>query len=157
MNQRFNKTESGREEIKSRSRKLSRPARNLLLIIDASRATADWVQLVHGATDADLKQLLDEGLIEAKADAAAVVAASPAMSVEEALGRFSHDQIYSLLTSQARDRLGLVRGFKVILDVERCANVEDLRTLAVQFLDQVETHQGQAHARQMRRAIGARA
>jgi len=153
MSQHFGKTDSGREEIKSRSRKLSRPARNLLLVIDASRSSEDWLQLVHRATEDDLKQLLSEGLVEAKQVAAAAVRPKAA-SIEQAIATLTHDQLYSLLTSQARDRLGLVRGFKLILDVEKSGNLDELRALALQFLEMVETHQGQAQARQMRRALG---
>lgn len=152
MSQRFSKTESGREEIKSRSRKLSRSARNLLLVIDASRSSEDWLQLVHRATPEDLQQLLSDGLIVAKQVAGA--ATPRAASIEQAIATLTHDQLYSLLTSQARDRLGLVRGFKLILDVEKSNGLDELRALALQFLEMVEEHQGQAQAKQMRRALG---
>lgn len=152
MSQHFGKTDSGREEIKSRSRKLSRPARNLLLVVDATRSSADWLQLVHRASDDDLKQLLSEGLIEAKQ--AAATAAPRAASIEQAIATLTQVQLYSLLTSQARDRLGLVGGFKFILDVEKCADLDELRKLGLKFLEMVETHQGQAQAQQMRRALG---
>jgi hypothetical protein len=156
MSQQYSKTDSGRDEIKSRSRKLSRAARNLLLVIDPTRGVADWLSLVHGATEADLRQLLAEGLIEPKAvpEAARAVTGLP---LEQALARFSHGQLYGLLTSQARDRLGLIRGLKLVLDTEKCANVDELRTLTKQFLEMVEAQQGKTHARQMRLAMGAAA
>ena len=47
------KTEAGRAEVQRKSLPLSRPARNLLLIIDASRSANDWLALVQGATAAD--------------------------------------------------------------------------------------------------------
>lgn len=151
MTQYFSKTDAGREEIKNRTRKLSRPARNLLLVIDATRSSQDWLQLVHRSTADDLKQLFTEGLIEAKQP---VAAAPRAASIEQAIAALSYDQLYSLLTSQARDRLGLVRGFKLVLAVEKCGNVDELRKLALEFLEMVETHQGEVQARQMRRALG---
>jgi hypothetical protein len=151
MNQRFGKTKLGSEEIKNRSRKLSRPARNLLLVIDTCRSASAWLQLVHRATEDDLKQLLSDGLIEEKqADAAA----PSARTIEQAIATLTHAQLYALLTSQARDRLGLVGGFKLILDVEKCANIDELRALGLKFLEMVEAHQGQAQAQQMRRALG---
>src|SRR4051812_22123859 len=115
MDGRLAKTAAGREEIKNRARKLTRPARNLLLIIDATRVGSDWMQLVHGATEADLRQLLAEGLVE---PTAAPVMARPAAwsSVAEALTELTYDQLYHLVTSQAKDRLGLIRGFKMVLD-----------------------------------------
>jgi hypothetical protein len=151
--QRYAKTDTGREEIKNRTRKLSRPARNLLLIVDATRSITDWLHLGHGSTETDLKQLLSEGLIEVK-QAVAVIPTAPARSIEQAIGTLSYDQLYGLMTSQARDRLGLIRGYKLILDIEKCSGPEELRKLAVQFLKMVETHQGQDEARQMRRALG---
>jgi hypothetical protein len=154
MNQRFGKTKSGSEEIKSRSRKLSRPARNLLLVVDTSRSASDWLQLVHRATEDDLKQLLSEGLIEEKTGSSSAAAAPSAQTIEQAIATLTQSQLTALLTSQARDRLGLVGGFKLILDVEKCANIDELRALALKFLEMVEAHQGPAQAQQMRRALG---
>ena len=106
MNQRCAKTDAGRDEIKNRSRKLSRPARNLLLVMDTTHTAQDWLHLVHGASEDDLQQLLAEGLIEGKDDSQAprVVAGA---SLADALARLPYDQLYSLLTSQARERFGL--------------------------------------------------
>jgi len=49
MADRYNKTESGRREIRERSLALSRTARNLLLILDGSRSGEEWVGMVHSA------------------------------------------------------------------------------------------------------------
>lgn len=151
MSQRYAKTEAGRAEIKSSTRKLPRSARNLLLIIDGSRPASDWTQLVHGASEADLARLLAEGLIE---PAAAVRGARGAATLQEAIGALSYDQLYGLLTSQARDRLGLIKGFKLILEVEKCSGLPELQALAVRFVDMVRDAQGDGAARQMRLALG---
>jgi hypothetical protein len=153
MNQRCAKSDAGRDEIKNRSRKLSRPARNLLLVMDTTHTAQDWLHLVHGATEADLQQLLSEGLIESKDEPQAARPASAA-SMAEAIGRLSYDQLYSLLTSQAKERFGLIKGYKMVLDVEKCSNIEELRALAVKFLDMVKQEQGDAVYRQMRVALG---
>ena len=63
MTHRFAKTERGRAEIANRGAKLPRSARNLLLIIDGSRAASNWVELIHGATSADFDLLLAKNLI----------------------------------------------------------------------------------------------
>ena len=154
MNGRFARSEAGREEIKNRNRKLSRPARNLLLVMDGSRPASDWIQLVHGATDADMQQLVADGLIE-PASADTPMRTNTRASLVEALKQLNYDQLYNLVTSQAKDRLGLIRGYKMVLDVEKCANVEELRALAVRFLELVKEHQGEGVARQMRLALGA--
>ncbi len=158
MTQRYAKTDAGRDEIRQRSRKLSRPARTLLLIIDDTHPVENWVHLVHGATEADLRQLMAEGLIAPKAQPAQEIkAARPALTLDQALERLSYDQLYGLVTGQARDRLGLIRGYKVVLDVEKCGSPQELRALAKEFLAMVAQHQGEAAARQMRHALGASA
>jgi hypothetical protein len=77
------------------------------------------------------------------------------MSVHEAVSQLSYDQLYTLLTSQARERLGLFAGYKFVLDVEKCANIEQLRALAERFLTLVKQHQGEAAEKQMRMALVA--
>ena len=156
MATRFSKTPAGRDEIKARSRRLSRSARNLLLILDESRPVESWVQLVHGATDEDTRQLLREGLIHEHFDAAvARSTAVRAVSLAEALAHLNYDQLYSLLTSQAKERLGLIAGFKFVLEVEKCVNIDEMRKLAERFLSLVKQHQGEAAERQMRIALSA--
>jgi hypothetical protein len=152
MGSRFSKTDAGREEIRNRTRKLSRTARNLLLIVDESRPAENWLQLVHGASMDDLRQLLESGLVQEQAGLAGQRAA---MSVHEAVSQLSYDQLYTLLTSQARDRLGLFAGYKFVLDVEKCANIDQMRALAERFLSLVKQHQGEAAEKQMRMALVA--
>jgi hypothetical protein len=154
MDHRFAKSDAGRQEIKAKSRSLSRTARNLLLIIDATRGASDWMQLVHGATEADLRQLLAEGLIE-PAKAAAGQLPSRSASLAEAVAKLSYDQLYNLMTSQAKERLGLIRGFKMVLEVEKCGNIDELRKLALVFFEQVKAQQGETAAKAMRMALGA--
>jgi hypothetical protein len=155
MDRRFIKTDAGREEIKSRTHKITRSARNLLLILDAARPGNDWVQLIHGATPTDLGLLLEQGLIErVRSDAPAAVRAAPAKTMAEALATLNYDQLYGLLTSQARDRLGLFKGFKIVLEVEKCSGLAELQALALRFVDMVRDAQGDGAARQMRLALG---
>ena len=93
MGSRFSKTDAGREEIRNRTRKLSRTARNLLLILDESRPADNWLQLVHGASADDLRQLQEAGLVQEQAGAPAGRQSSPAMSVHEAVAHLSYDQL----------------------------------------------------------------
>src|SRR5690349_513376 len=138
--QRFAKTEAGRAEIKASTKKLPRSSRNLLLIIDATRPAADWTQLIHGASEQDLTRLLDEGLIQS-AQADATAHAGRAANLGEAVAALGYDQLYGLLTSQARERLGLIKGFKMVLEVEKCAGLPELQALAVRFVDLVRDAQ----------------
>jgi hypothetical protein len=159
MGSRFSKTDAGREEIRNRTRKLPRTARNLLLILDESRPAENWLQLVHGADAGDLQQLIEAGLVQEHAGALPTQrdGTSTATSVHEAVAHLSYDQLYTLLTSQARERLGLFAGYKFVLDVEKCANIEQMRSLAERFLTLVKQHQGEAAERQMRLALVAAA
>lgn len=154
MHRRFIKTDAGRDEIKSRTHKITRTARNLLLILDAARPGTDWVHLIHGATPADLDLLVEQGLIELVKSDTPAAARTPAKTMAEAINSLNYDQLYGLLTSQARDRLGLFKGFKMILEVEKCSGLPELQTLAVRFVDMVREAQGDGAAKQMRLALG---
>ena len=153
MSPRYAKTEAGRAEIKSSTNKLPRSARNLLLIIDGTRPASDWTQLIHGATEEDLRHLLAAKLIE-PSEGEAARGTRGAATLEQAIGALSYDQLYGLLTSQARDRLGLIKGLKMVLKVEKCSGLPELQALAVRFVEMVRDTQGDGAARQMRLALG---
>lgn len=141
---RLAKTEAGRTEIQRKSLPLSRPARNLLLIVDTSRPAEAWMGLVQGATPADLQALLQAGLV---GDQAAVEApAAQRVSLAQALEAKGYQTLYARITAEARPRLGLIKGYKLILDVERCAGPAEIRALALRFVEQVRLIQGDAAA-----------
>jgi hypothetical protein len=159
MNSRCNKTEAGRAEIKARALPLSRTARNLLLIIDGSRPVAEWLGLVHGATEADVDGLLAQGLIEPVAAPAAAPSRSGNRepSVEQltaAMNALSYDQLYTLLTSQAKERFGLIKGYRFVLEVEKCANLQEMQGVAQRFLSELKQEHGEAGMRHLRLALG---
>ena len=153
MTLRFCKTDSGRAEISNRGGKLPRTARNLLLIIDGTRPASNWAELIHGATQADVELLLAKGLIEA-ARVEASRPSAPTQTLEAAVAGLNYDQLYGLLTSQAKERLGLIKGFKMVLDVEKCSGLAELQTLAVRFVGMVREVQGDGAAKKMRLALG---
>ena len=140
---RLAKTDAGRAEIQRKLLTLSRPGRNLLLIIDASRSAQDWLGLVQGAEVADLQALLQAGLV---APAAAAGSGTPRMSLAQALDSRSYKALYARITAEARPRLGLIKGYKLILDVERCQGPVEIRQLALRFVEQVRMTQGDAVA-----------
>lgn len=142
---RLTKTAAGRTEIQRKSLPLSRPARNLLLIIDGGRQAQEWISLVQGATPGDLQELVGAGLVADQAS----VAPPPApqrMSLAQALEAKSYRTLYDRITAEARPRLGLIKGYKLILDVERCAGPPEIRQLALRFVEQVRVMQGDAAA-----------
>ena len=161
------KTDAGRREITERRLPLSRPARNLLLIIDARRSAGEWLALVQGCGPAELQQLVGAGLVgrlaaqpvvpaePPAADAATALAAAQTstptpstahMSLADALLAQSYRLLYDRLTAEARPQLGLIRGYKLILNIEKCAGPVEIRALALQFVEQVRGVKGDAEA-----------
>jgi hypothetical protein len=151
MADRFVRTEAGRREIRERQLSLSRAARNLLLVIDASKPAPDWLALVAGSTAADLAALRDAGLIAPSGDDAP----RAALTLAQALQARSYRELYDLLTQQARPRLGLIRGYRMVLEVEKCNGADEIRALAQRFVDLVRDVQGEAEAQALRRQLGA--
>lgn len=149
------KTDAGREEIKSRGLALSRSARNLLLVIDGTRSAAEWLVLVHGTVEADLANLLEHGLI-----AAARTATAPASAAQRQKAQFGdpprldYQALYALLNGQATKLLGLVKGYRFALDVEKCAGLPELQALALDFVERVEQAKGAQAAQDLREALG---
>ncbi len=156
MGLRYQKTESGREEIRARRLDLSRPARTLLLIVDTTKAPDEWLQMVKGASAADFDTLLQLGLVSA-----AEVAAAPEKkektgpTIEEALEKLGYRELYDRLTQEARPRLGLMKGYRIVLEIEKCTDVFALRQLALRVIEDVRVAQGDAAASELRRALGA--
>lgn len=185
MDARYVKTEAGRAELKERRLALPRQARLLLVIIDASKSSAEWVAAVNGSSEADIERLLAAGLIEPQGGAAstetataeavaapaAPSAAPPAETAPAAIPReptrpspnmpalgdaalaalvqsLSYRQLYDLLTAQARLRLGLIGGYRMVLEVERCNGADEVRALALRFVEAVRKAQGAEGVRQ---------
>jgi hypothetical protein len=141
------KTDAGRAEIKTRSLSMSRSVRNLLLMIDGGKTGAQWQGLVQGIEVADFEYLLAQGLI---------VDASPRVvdiSVAQDISPLDYEQLYGFLTRHAKQYLGLMKGYKMVLDVERCGDLAALRELAQRFVADVSQAQGEVVADQVRRAL----
>jgi len=154
MTVRYAKTETGRDEIRARAHALSRPARNLLLCIDGTRTGSDWLGLVGGSTEADLDQLVAQGLV-GPAPGSVAGEAPRGPTLQEALQLLSYRELYDRLTAQARQRFGLIKGYRTVLEIERCAGADEIRALAVRFVADVRAAQGEAAARALARELGA--
>lgn len=160
MNNRYVRTAMGQAEIQSNSRKLARPLRNLLLVINASQSAQDWLRQLKGCSETDLRWLIAEGLLARGADAEtqepravpgaevpAVAGAAPLEvdpAVLEQIAQADQPSLYRALNAYGREALGLVRGYRFVLEVERCGGVADLRALAHRLLDQVHGSHGAA-------------
>jgi hypothetical protein len=172
------KTEAGRAEIRARALPLSRAARNLLLVLDASKPAGEWLRLVTGATEADLEALREQGLIApqgadgkplqsapaptppastqpaAKAPAAAPApAGQPAAAGSPLLDRAA---LYTYLSGEATKLLGPFKGYAFALEVERADSLSALQALALQLVERVQKAKGESAASAVREALGLR-
>ncbi|MGM9515574.1 hypothetical protein ACS5PK_15050 [Roseateles sp. DB2] len=174
LDQSYQKTDAGRAEMKVRQLVNARATRNLLLVIDASKSARQWLGLVQGSTEADVQQLLDLGLIRATgvvqapapaADGAFAPAfgAAPAPAAPAAAAtagptggqpQLDYEQLYAYLTRHAKQYLGLMKGYKVVLEVERCSGLPELQDYARRFVEMVREAQGDDLAEQVKRAMG---
>lgn len=154
MGLRYQKTDAGRDEIRARKLDLSRPARTLLLIVDATKSPDEWLQMVKGAGTADFDALLQLGLLSTT-EVASAPAPKSGPTIEEALEKLGYRELYDRLTQEARPRLGLMKGYRVVLEIEKCTDVFALRQLALRVIEEVRTAQGDAAASELRRALGA--
>ncbi len=169
LDQILSKTEAGRAEIRARALPLSRAARNLLLVLDATKTAGEWLGLVAGATPADLDALLQQGLIGAEGKAA-VARAAPASSPPAAAAPtappasapavgsplLDRAALYSYLSGQATKLLGPFKGYAFALDVERCDSLAELQALALQLVERVQKAKGEEAAAAVRDALGLR-
>jgi hypothetical protein len=163
------KTEAGRAEIRARALPLSRTARNLLLVLDATKPPSAWLSLVAGATEADLDMLRQHGLIAPQGGAqpatqhpaqppAAAPAPGPAAQSAPAAGSPLLDRaaLYTYLSGEATKLLGPFKGYAFALDVERADSLAALQALALQLVERVQKAKGDAAAAAVREALGLR-
>lgn len=202
LEERYEKSEAGRAEIKTRALVQGRIARNLLLVIDPTKTGGQWLGMVQGATQADLSLLLEHGLVAPAAGAARAVAASsvagagvgagaagsppsrsagslsvssPAPSSTVAPGSvptasrpmavtgtrpmgapvssLDFQQLYTALTVFAKQQ-GLLKGYRLALEVEQCTDFEQLQTLALDVVDRIRASKGDAAAHELRETLG---
>ena len=169
----YSKTDAGRAEIRARALPLSRAARNLLLVLDATKSGAQWLSLVAGATDTDLETLRQHGLIApqgagghvpAQQPAAAPVAAPPVTAAPAPAAQgpaagsplLDRAALYTYLSGEATKLLGPFKGYAFALEVERADSLGALQALALQLVERVQKAKGEDAAAAVRQALGLR-
>lgn len=168
------KTEAGRAEIRARALPLSRTARNLLLVLDASKPAGEWVRLVAGATAADVETLRQHGLIAPQnaagqpltpqppaaapmtAPAAPTMAPAAAPAIAGGSPLLDRAALYTYLSGEATKLLGPFKGYAFALEVERADSLATLQQLALQLVERVHKAKGEAAAAAVRDALGLR-
>lgn len=175
----YAKTDAGQAEIRQRSQALARHARTLLVLADGSRSGEQLLAMVQGAGPQDLAALLEAGLIAevsgsrsartaaatATPTAAAAPAAAPAASAApeppstqpgdvEVDVELSYAELYDSLNALSKEQLGLFKGYKFALEIEKADGIQGLREVAVRLVDEVHKAKGESAAQMVRRALG---
>ena len=148
------RTDAGRAEFRTHSIKLSRPARNLLMVIDGSCSGDVWIAKVTGSTAADLEALIAARLI-APLHGSAAQTVYQRIPVEVAVRDWTYDALYTLLTHEAKERFGLIKGYRLILKIEGCADLAGIQAVALDFVEQLRKAHGEESAARFRKQLGA--
>lgn len=145
MPYRFVRTAAGQAEIRSGALNLPRPVRNLLLILSPAQPARHWLALVNGCSQADLNHLVAEGLVaRAESPSARTTASADAdfLALQQRVRKAAYGPLYATLNLCGKDMLGLLRGYRFALEVERCGGAVELQAMALRFLDQVQAEHG---------------
>jgi len=163
MQGKFVKTSAGQSEIQARTHALSRSVRNLLLVINDSQPVDFWLGSVRGISEADVDLLLAEGLIEPAGASAinttrpSVVAATATDSdwtqLKQLINTVGYVPLYDALTAQGKAHLGLMKGYRFVLEVEKCNGLDALRELAHRFTEQLREESGPVAVRRFMDAL----
>ena len=148
------RTDAGKSEIRSQTIKMSRPARNLLMVIDGSCSGDAWIGKVNGSTPADLEVLIAAKLIAPQGSAAGKTV-HQRVSVEVAVRDWTYDALYTLLTHEAKERFGLIKGYRLILKIEGCADLAGIQAVALEFVEHIRKAHGEESAARFRKQLGA--
>ncbi|WP_396269185.1 hypothetical protein [Ideonella sp.] len=150
------RTAAGQAEIGARALGLSRAARNLLLVINASKTAQEWLQALQGVSSEDLAYLLELGLLTPDATPSSP-AANPEQMAWQALSKrinaATYDQLYTALTAQAKAQLGVMKGYRIVLDLEKADGVEGLRKVALVFAEEVRASRGMGAVQELYRLL----
>jgi hypothetical protein len=154
---RFSRTELGEAELRQPVRDLPRPARELLFIIDRAIAIEQCVSKVHDAHLTHAMFLLSLGLIHMASFDASQLAPDRLhlQSFVDALLSLPPDDLYTFLTQQAKRRLGLLQGFRMVLALERCKDHDEQCTLAARFVQEIWRIHGEAGLRPLQDSLEA--
>ena len=142
----FDKTPSGRDEMRSRSREMSQRSRSVLIMVDGVRTVRDLRHAADGLTaPADtLQMLLALGLIVQTRSAATLRASTAPASVpatpvvvDVAISAGANDPerfrvAKKFMNDTVVDALGL-RSFMFTLKLEKCSTLADLAALAPEY------------------------
>lgn len=74
---------------------------------------------------------------------------------EEVIRAAGYTSLYDALNSVGKAKLGLVKGYRFALEVEKCSGPDEIRALALKFAEQLRNEHGMAAVGEFTYAIGA--
>lgn len=152
----FARTERGEAEVRCRLIDLPSPTRDLLFALERHLSIDLCLAAVRGAQLADAMALLSLALIRTFSfDAVAPFQQVTLLPLIDALLALPTDDLYTLLTHQAKRRLGLLQGFRMVLALERCNSPHEQRALAVRFVQEIWRTHGVAGVVPLQRLLSA--
>jgi hypothetical protein len=155
----LSKTPAGHHEIRARTLQLARPARTLLVLADGSRSREQLMKMVQGASPDDLSYLISAGMLTDAPEVPDELPARPepiaTATVEEpAETGLTYHELYDSLNALCKEQLGLFKGFRYSLEIEKADGVAGLREVAQRFVAEVQKTNGDTAAQMVRRALG---
>lgn len=75
--------------------------------------------------------------------------------VQQTIQTADYSHLYNALTSQGKAQLGLMKGFRFVLEVEKCNGIAELQALARSFVEQLRNEQGMNAVRKFSDALHA--
>jgi hypothetical protein len=123
-------------------------------VIDGSCSGDAWIAKVTGSTPADLDTLIAAKLIAPLSGSAAKVV-HQRVSVEVAVRDWTYDALYTLLTHEAKERFGLIKGYRLILKIEGCSDLAGIQAVALEFVEHIRKAHGEDAAARFRKQLGA--
>lgn len=155
---RFAKTSLGDAEVMVPVLALPATTRALLQRIDRTYSLAQCLANARESRLVDAVILLTHDLIYATPRQAARSAIDfSAQHLVEVMLSLPNDELYSVLTRQAKVQLGLIQGFRMILALEKCGTHRERQALAIGFVDAVWRRQREVDLVSLRDLIGLRA
>ena len=68
---------------------------------------------------------------------------------------WTYDALYTLLTHEAKERFGLIKGYRLILKIEGCSDLAGMQAVALDFVEQIRKAHGEESAARFRKQLGA--
>jgi hypothetical protein len=170
------KTAAGKRELQERTIALKRSSRTLLVLADGLRTQEELLQFVRGAEPSDIEELRAAGLVTLsqvtvsvarRTEGANVAGQAPRGPSARTSGfsetsapeawkpaqEMSYQEIYATLNLLCRDHLGLIKGFRYSMEIEKASGIEELKAVARRFAAEVEQSKGPVAGQLVRRAL----